>query len=888
MQLSGYRLISCNSSSKHTGGVCAFINKQLKCTNVTAINDNIAWYISFELIINKIQTIFACIYLSASENKRIVMESFVKWYNDICCDKPIFICGDFNIDMISNSTFSRQLKNFYEDNGLRLFIESPTRIMGNSATLIDLCLSNINKNKIECRIIQDEQISDHTIIETTIFVKSSTYNMKKRKINVWHNYDKNIFCQSIEKWSHTWDNVKGNSINDKIHWLIENISASTCQFKHTKVLKSNLDFFDNELDQMRREKNRLYKIAQFSTLEIDATIKWHEYRQFKNKYKLMIQQKKYECNQRKLNRVHGDMKGTWRVLNSILNKQNDEILCVKSGNITYEDDAAITNEFNKFFVNSITTLNSSIPKVDYENNIEFKSNASFEFRGVSISEVKHCIRELNNCTDEFFMNAEVMLDAIFVIGQQIVEIINDSFATGIFPETLKKSTITPIPKINGTIMIDEFRPINMLPCIEKVIEKMAYSQLISYVNKNNILKENQSGFRSQHSCETAINDILYEWKESQNSSKIIIAVFLDFQRAFETIDTGILIQKLKKYGITGTTLNWFDNYLKNRKQVVKLGETISDIITNNLGVPQGSILGPLLFILYINDLSNCLINSTMKMFADDTLVYVTANNIEEAILNINQDLSILFDKICQNKLKLNVKKTKVIIISNKSYNTDNVNIYIDGKKLEIVEEIKYLGIIVDKNLKFDKNIDYICKKVGRKVNVISRLRNELNFQQKLTLYKSIVQPHLIYCSTIIFLSSQSDIERLQILQNKCLRNIMRVDRFTSSSILLDTLNLMSVKQTIIFYTILFIHKMVHNYAPKYLTKRIRFRSENQKNRPLRNTNQIELTKANKSSSQNSLFYKGIKLYNSIPNDIKDIKSEHKFIEKLKTYVKENY
>lgn len=252
----------------------------------------------------------------------------------------------------------------------------------------------------------------------------------------------------------------------------------------------------------------------------------------------------------------------------------------------------------------------------------------------------------------------------------------------------------PIQKVSGSIDISDHRPINTLPCLERLIESLAYNQFSEYVNINQLLSKNQSGFRAQHSCESTINDVLYDWQMALEDKKVIIAVFLDFKRAFETIDRDIQLQKLKKYGVTDSALNWFASYLDNRRQIVKIGETKSDVLVNNMGVPQGSILGPLLFILYINDIATCLKYSIAKMFADDTLVYIIADNIEEAIFKINSDLSVLYEKLCQNKLKLNVNKTKIMIITNKPCDYTNVNIFIGGKKLQIVDEIKYLIRVV--------------------------------------------------------------------------------------------------------------------------------------------------------------------------------------------------
>lgn len=570
------------------------------------------------------------------------------------------ICGDFNIDMIQSNTHSNRLNKFCDDNGLHLINDSPTRVTSESATLIDLCLSNIYENKISCEVSTDDQISDHALLKIKIIDKCDKYPNKKREIKVWNKYNKVQLWNVIENELYSWRFVENDDINVKMNWLLSVLKRATEIFQKTKIVSTNDKFFDHNLECLRREKNSLYKAAQLSVNLPDSTEKWNKFKVFKNAYKNAIQKRKYEVNQQKLNRAKGDTKETWRILNSILCKENNEILSVKVGDTEIENDYDIANEFNQYFINSIIELNTSIPSHDYEEEPIHFPDLSFEFRCVSITEIKTCLYTLKNNTDEYFLNPSVLLDAIFVVGQQLVEIINESFEQGIFPEALKQSKIIPVQKKIGNCEIANHRPINLLPCIERLIEKLAYNQFSTFINENHLLNDNQSGFRPKHSCETAINDVLYEWKSAQNQSKVIIAVFLDFQRAFETIDTNLLAHKLTKYGVSGSTLEWFKSYLNNRKQTVKIGTTSSIVLQNNLGVPQGSILGPLLFIMYVNVITKCLKHTTAKMFADDTLIFITDESIERAVMKLNEDLDLLYNKLCQNKLKLNVNKTNVI------------------------------------------------------------------------------------------------------------------------------------------------------------------------------------------------------------------------------------
>ena len=204
-----------------------------------------------------------------------------------------------------------------------------------------------------------------------------------------------------------------------------------------------------------------------------------------------------------------------------------------------------------------------------------------------------------------------------------------------------------------------------------------------------------------------------------------------------------------------------------------------------------------------------------------------------------------------------------------------------------MKENKYLGVQIDENLNFDRNTSHICKKIGMKLSTLGRLRNELNFSQKLYIYKTIIEPHFTYCATIIYLSTETDLNRLQILQNKCMRLILSANQFTSSDTMLNVLDLMSVRQLIIFKTLIFIYKIIQGEAPEYLSNRIIYKYQTQ-NRTLRNSNDINLTDANKACSQNSLFYKGIKLFNSLPSEIKNCETISQFKKLLKKFVKENF
>lgn len=228
------------------------------------------------------------------------MNSFREWFEHVSHGKQIVACGDFNVDLLSNTIHSRRLKNICDDNGMTQLVDKPTRVEKDTSTLIDLCVTNINKRNISCKVLDDDQISDHAIIETIIQGKAEAIQLKNRKITVWCDYDKNILWQSLENEVQQWNDVIHKSVNEKMDWLLNSLSNSTEQFKKTKEIRSKNDFFDRNLEAMRVHKNKLYKMARYAN-ESESNEKWHEYRVYKNSYKTAIQDKKDNLNQTKLN-----------------------------------------------------------------------------------------------------------------------------------------------------------------------------------------------------------------------------------------------------------------------------------------------------------------------------------------------------------------------------------------------------------------------------------------------------------------------------------------------------------------------------------------------------------------------------------------------------------
>ena len=366
-----------------------------------------------------------------------------------------------------------------------------------------------------------------------------------------------------------------------------------------------------------------------------------------------------------------------------------------------------------------------------------------------------------------------------------------------------------------------------------------------------------------------------------DDGNIICAVFLDLKRAFETIDRDILIAKLDKYGIKDKALDWIRNYLLGRTQSVKLNNVYSDKLGIEIGVPQGSVLGPLLFLLYINDLPCVLKSCRIHLFADDTLIYMEGKDINKVIIHINEELKHVSSWLNNNKLKLNINKTKAMyIFPSQKIIESNIKIMMNSHDLEMVTEIKYLGIIIDNKLKFDKHVEYTCKKISKKINYLSRISKDLSTWSKITIYNTIILPHFIYCSTILFMCNKTEIDKLQKLQNRAMRVILKCSKYTNIETMLDSLGWLCIKNFVEYNVLIFIYKMLNNMLPQYLTKNITHVNDVH-NYATRSANMLYVCKKNKVRTSMSIFHKGLILYNKLPSVVKEAKSVREFKFKVK-------
>jgi hypothetical protein len=885
IQIDGYTCIRCNSSSRYTGGVIIYIMKRISFKIISCIGQTDHNYLLCINIIRGFKTgYYSVVYHSPSSSHRDFLDYMNMWCeNNLNVSKLNIIIGDFNIDISKKETYSERLLQMIDLFGLKQYVNSYTRVEKDHKSIIDLVISN--EPNLNVVVNNYNNISDHNTIYIDVKNKRNNEFVTKSVIS-WNNYTKEKLNDKLNMYN--WNEIRDCDLETKANIFCDSLKDSVDSLVEKRDIRVILgkEWFSADVNEMKFLKIRAYDRAVMTSDDED----WKAYNDIRNNYVKMLKKSSASEAENELLEAGTDSKGTWRVLKKLVKSENDSINAVQFGNDIVTDNQEIARQFNDFFIDSVVEINESIDIVDdYDFETDNYCVNDFHFRRITMNELWTTILKIETKTGVDNINMNVLKDAFTTVGETLVGIINQSFDEGVFPSAFKTSTVIPIQKVPKTIKSEEFRPINMLPVYEKAMEIVVKDQLSAFIDENNILIEQQSGFRKSHSCETSLNLVLTQWKEEIDKGKVVIGVFLDLKRAFETIDRNLLLRKFERDGVRNNENQWVKSYLECRMQRTCFNGKHSQLRSINLGVPQGSVLGPLMFIIYMNDIGSAIKECEYYLFADDTLLSVSGNSVQECMEKLNRDLENLSKWLKFNKLKLNVSKTKYIIMTGRRSNIENgsTSLIIDGEQIARVTTMKYLGVEIDEKLDFKQHVDTTIKKMAKKVGFLGRIQQKLTKTAKITIYNSIISPHLDYCSSILFLANEEYLNRMQIIQNRAMRIILRCHRRTHVKTMLDNLEWQSTKQRIYMNTLVFIFKIKHNMAPDYLSSKLLYTRE-ATTHVLRNADDFRLPRYNRTYTQNSLWHAGLNEFNKLPLNVKNSDNLNYFKEQVKEHLKLKY
>ena len=710
-------------------------------------------------------------------------------------------------------------------------ISLPTRIQYNSESVID----NIYTNSINPDIVSGNisvGISDH-LPSFMIIPKSKCQHLPK-KHNLYKRNTKNINYNSFtnELNAVDWDTVldlNSNNVNNSFDNFYNCVNNSLD--KHAPIRKLTRKEFKQKFKpwittgiivSIKRKHSLFNKYIKCKDSTRKITLH-NEYKALRNRItNIILDSKKYYYTKFFIDN-NNNLRKVWQGIKEIINiksKNTSAPNCIIQGSNSVTDPKSVAEKFNSYFSTIASTI---LNERKYEGSKSFQDYMpdplpnSFAFDPTDEVEISSLLGNLNKNKSygPFSFPAEVLHKIKDSISKPLSKIINLSFNSGVHPDNLKISKTIPVYKKGSRLTVSNYRPISLLSNLNKVFEKLIFNRVYGFLENHGCIYEHQYGFRKKHSTNHALISITDKIREALDKNLVAVGVFIDFQKAFDTVNHQILINKLSNYGIRGCINDWFKSYLTNRRQFVSIDGFKSAEESIEHGVPQGSVLGPLLFLLYINDLHLAIINSSTFHFADDTHLLKIAKSVKKIQKQINIDLKLLVSWLLANKISLNKTKTELIIFRKpRDKINHNIKIKLHGHKLRPTSSLKYLGIILDETLNGKIHLSQLIPKLTRANNMLSKVRHFVPEDKLISIYFAIFSSHMTYGCQIWGQNENNPLfKKIERLQKRALR-IISFSRFEDHcDPLFKKYKILKLKDYITLQNCLLIHDHTRNLLP---------------------------------------------------------------------------
>ena len=704
-------------------------------------------------------------------------------------NKNITLLGDFNINLLNHDqdNLTSEFINLITTGSLLPTITKPTRVTSRSKTLIDnIFINDTSDNLVSGNITTS--ISDHM---AQFLLKTTTYPAMPKKSPLvykrnYKNFSKEHFLLDILEVN--WDAhlfSQHNDVNDAIQKFCDIIN--TLLDRHAPLKRVPRKNQANKLKPWItmglitsiNKKHFLYKKLIITKDHILREILLNSFKNYRNLLTSLVRKSKTNYFKQYFEENKKNLKSVWNGIKSIINTSKNtngppSMLNINSKTIT--DPNLIADSFNSYFGTIAQKIKNNIKQSNkcFSDFLNSPNTKSFFISPTNKDEVSDTIKKLNNnkSVGPMSIPSTILKEIAPTISEPLSKIFNLSFETGLFPTCLKTANVIPVHKKESKLNTNNYRPISLLSNIGKMIEKLMYSRLFSFLNNSNALYQLQFGFRNNHSTNHALVQITEDIREAIDSDNFACGVFIDLQKAFDTVEHSILLKKLNYYGIRGLTNNWFRSYITNRSQHVTIQNKTS-LDTNIIhGVPQGSVLGPLLFLIYINDLHTTIAHSKTYHFADDTSLIYSNKSLKKINKHVNHDLKLLYEWLKANKISLNTKKTEIMLFRSKNKIINkHLNFRLSGTKINLSKTVKYLGIILDEHLTWDPHLKILSAKVSRATGMLAKIRHYVPTTVLYNIYYAILQSHLTYCCQIWGQNKSHPFIKLSNLQSRALKII---------------------------------------------------------------------------------------------------------------------
>ena len=651
--------------------------------------------------------------------------------------------GDFNI----NNLFC---------NNFQPCIHHPTRISDNSSTVIDNIFTNVTAIILSGNILT--QISDHLPQFLILKNKSISHFSSKSSIYDYSSFDETNFINDFRNIDFSYLN---NSLNIELSYdaflkditeLVDrHVPSRKCTRKELRF--RNKPWINKRIQKMIKIRDRIFKKLKNDKSLTNKTL----YKKFRSRVATELKRSKIQYFQDYFSSNISNAKKLWSGIKSIISNKNqisNKINGIrdKNGNMISNSEE-ISNVFNNYFVNVADNIEKAIPRtskspMDY---LKTSNPYSMFLSPTTKLEVEDVISNLDSTKSIGPNSIPIKLLKVLkpYISQYLEKLVNQSFLEGHFPSKLRSAKVIALFKKGNSELASNYRPISLLPLFSKVFERIMYNKLYTFLTANNILYPLQFGFQKDRAIDHALIGMTEMIRLTLDNKRFGCGIFVDLQKAFDTVNHNILIAKLEHYGVRGNVLQWFKSYLYDRDQYVSINGTSSTPLRVTSGVPQGSVLGPLLFLIFINDMPNASKKLKFYIFADDTSIYYESETLNEMITRVNKELKLVKKWLNANKLFLNIDKTNYVTFHSTQIKIPpDVRIKIGNKILKRAKYFKFLGILLDEYLNRKHHITELSKKLSRACGILFKIRNFLPSNLLIDVYNSLFVLSTIWNSSI--------------------------------------------------------------------------------------------------------------------------------------------